>query len=70
MAKKKEKGAKKPELQEVILVLDAYRQVLFDDKKISTTKFGHMQTALHWAKQLIRDCYGAPREKRATAWVK
>lgn len=67
---KKEVGTKHPELHEIIESLDGYRQQLMDDPKCSSTRFNHMQTALHFAKQLIRIHYGAPTEKRAIAWVK
>lgn len=70
MQKKKEKGTKQPELEEVIDKLEEYRLQLFNDSVTSSTKFSHMQTALHWAKQAIRDCYGAKRESGAVAWVK
>jgi hypothetical protein len=65
-----EKGSKQPELQEIIDKLEKYRQQLFDNPKISSTKFANMQTTIHWAKQIVRDCYGAEREKNAIAWIK
>jgi len=70
MAKKKEVGKRQPELQEIIDKLDIYRKQLSENKKIGSMKFQHMQAALHWAKQIIRDCYEAPREKNAVAWMK
>lgn len=71
MPKKKiEVGTKQPELQEIIDKLDAYRLQLNDNQKVSATRFSHMQEALHWAKQIVRDCYGAEREKNAIAWIK
>jgi hypothetical protein len=68
--KKKEAGGKQPELQEIIDKIEAYRKQLADNPKISSTRFSHMQTALHWAKQIVRDCYGAKMEVGAQAWVK
>lgn len=68
--KKKESGTKQPELQEIIDKIEEYRKQLADNPKISPTKFHHMQNALHWAKQIVRDCYGAEREKNALAWIK
>jgi hypothetical protein len=70
MKKKKEVGTKQPELQEIIDKLDAYRKQLSESPKIGSMKFQHMQSALHWAKQIVRDCYGAEREKNAIAWMK
>lgn len=70
MKKQKEKGTKHPELQEVIDRLEQYKESLHVSSTVSSTKFDHMQSALHWAKQIVRDCYGAPREENATAWVK
>lgn len=67
---KKEVGTKQPELQYIIDQLEEYRKQLHNDPKISPTRFSHYQTALHWAKQIVRDCYGAPRETGATAWIK
>lgn len=67
---KKEIRTKYPELQEIIDKIDKYREQLHNNPKVSATRFNHMQTALHWAKQIIRDCYGAEREKGAQAWVK
>lgn len=67
---KKEKGTRQPELQEILNNLDAYRLQLFNDSTTSATKFKHMQSAIHSAKQIVRDCYGAKREKGALAWVK
>lgn len=68
--KKKETGTKSPELQEIIDKLDVYRAQLADNPKISATRFSHMQLALHGAKQIVRDCYGAEREKGAKAMIK
>lgn len=68
--KKKEKATKQPELQDVLDRLDEYRESLHVSSTVSSTKFDHMQSALHSAKQIVRDCYGAPREKNANAWVK
>lgn len=71
MPKKKiEVGTKQPELQEIINRLEEYRTQLNDNPKVSSTRFAHMQEALHWAKQIVRDCYGAEREKNAIAWIK
>lgn len=67
---KKETGIKQPELHEIIDRLEEYRKQLADNPKVSQTKFHHMQSALHWAKQIVRDCYGAELEKGAQAWVK
>lgn len=66
---KKEKGTKTPELHEIIKALESYRELLFVSSTVSATKFNHSQSALHMAKNLIRDLYGAPR-KGDTAWVK
>jgi len=66
---KKEKGTKKPELHEVIEAFESYRKQLFESSTVSATKFQHSQSALHNAKNIIRDLYGAPR-KGDTAWVK
>lgn len=70
MAKKKEKGTKKPELQQIIDRLELYKEELFENPKISKTRFAHMQNALHWTKQHIRTLYGAPLERNAKAWIK
>ena len=71
MPKKKiEVGTKQPELQEIINRLEEYRIQLNDNPKVSATRFAHMQEALHWAKQIVRDCYGAEREKNAIALIK
>jgi hypothetical protein len=67
---KKEKGTRQPELQEVIDKLEEYREQLADNPKVSATRFSHMQIALHGAKQIVRDCYGAEREKGAKAMIK
>lgn len=70
MAKKKEIGKRKPELQEILNKLEDYREELFENPKVGSMKFSHMQTALHWAKQIVRKCYDATPEKNAKAWVK
>jgi uncharacterized coiled-coil protein SlyX len=70
MGNKKEIGKTKPELQEIIDKLEQYKQQLYDSSEIGSMKFQHMQSALHWAKQIVRDCYGAPREKNSVAWIK
>lgn len=68
--KKKEIGTKQPELQEIIDKIEEYRKQLAESKRVSSTRFSHMQEALHWAKQIVRDCYGAERENGAIAWIK
>lgn len=56
-------------MDEIIASIEAYREQLFNSPKISATKFSHMQTALHWAKNIVRDHYGVKRESDI-AWVK
>lgn len=68
--KTKEVASEQPKLSDILDRIEEYRKQLHDSPKVSATKFGHMQTALHWAKQIVRDCYGVEREKNATAWVK
>lgn len=40
-----------------------YLNQLYDDKKVSATKFSAMQTAIYGCKCLVRDAFGSPRKK-------
>lgn len=69
MPKTKEKGTRQPELQEIIDSLEAYREALYKDLYTSPTKYNHMEIALHNAKNIIRQLYGA-KQKKDIAWIK
>lgn len=60
---------KQPTCKEIIDSIEKYRTQLFDADNVSATKFNHMQTALHWAKNIIRDHFGEER-KGDVAWSK
>lgn len=66
----KVKKKKQPTCDEIIKALEDYREQLYVSKTIKSTEFTHMQTALHWAKQIVRDKFGVAREQGAVAWVK
>lgn len=63
------KKTKVPTLLEIIGSIEAYRTQLYNDPKVSSTRFHHMQTALHNAKNIVRDLYGVPR-RGDRAWIK
>lgn len=48
---------------ELLQRLNAYREQLAKDVRISTTKFHHMQTAIIGCKMIVRDVMGLPRIK-------
>jgi len=66
---KKLRNKKQPSCEEIIDSIEKYRIQLYESKSVSATRFGHMQTALHWAKNIVRDHFGEER-KGDTAWVK
>lgn len=53
----------------LIKLIDEYKEQLYNNKKLSETKFHAMQTALYGVKCIVRDLSGVPRIKE-TAWVK
>lgn len=55
MSKKKEKGTRQPELQEIIDALDKCRDRLHKSDSVGPMKFSHFQSALFAAKQIVRD---------------
>lgn len=66
--------AKNPELTNeqallIIKLFDEYKELLYNSKNVSATKFQAMQTALFGAKCIIKDLAGIPR-KSEVAWIK
>ena len=66
MDKKKVKPVTEKQLLERI---EKYMEQLFDDPKVSPTKFNNMQVALLGAIYIVNDAFGSPRKMR-NAWVK
>lgn len=69
MATSKKATKPKDDCEEIIKLIEKYRTFLYENKKLSPTKFMSMQTALHGAKNLVRDYFGKQR-KGDVAWVK
>jgi hypothetical protein len=59
----------KPTCDEITKALDQYRKQLFDAKTVKSTQFMHMQTALHYAKNIVRYLHGE-KGKSEIAWIK
>lgn len=67
--KLKQKKKQNPELDKILEHMEKYREMLYESKSVSSTRFNHMQTAIHGCKNIVRDHFGVPREGD-TAWVK
>ena len=69
---KNDMGKKKkiqPTCKEILDSIESYRKQLYESSTVSSTKFAHMQNALHWAKNIVRDHFGEER-KGDIGWVK
>lgn len=67
--KKPEIGTRTPELQEILDYFEGIRENLFNDPKVSATKFNHYQSTIHCLKNVVRQLYGA-KKKSDIAWIK
>lgn len=48
--------------RKLINAIDKYKKQLYNNPKVSPTRFNHMQTALYGVKCLIWDLHGSPRK--------
>jgi hypothetical protein len=60
---------KQPTEKQLLKALDDYKKMLYDDPKVSATKFHHFQIAIYGCKLLINDAFGSPR-KGEDGWSK
>lgn len=58
---------KRPTAKQIIDALDKWQGDLADSKKVSNTKFQHMQLAIYGAKCIVRDAFGISRVKENSA---
>jgi hypothetical protein len=58
---------KQPTEKQLIAAIDRYKQWLYDNPKVSVTKFHHYQEALYGVKCLIWDAFGSPRKSEIGA---
>jgi len=55
--------------KQLIKAMDDLRKQLYDNPRVSATRFDHMQAALFYAKNEIRKLHGSPT-KSEMAWIK